>query len=111
MLAMSRAFPDAVIHTTLYEPESTYPEFAERTVITSRLNRIGPIRRSHRLGLPLLAMAASSMTVDADVVIVSSSGWAHGFGRTGHSARLLLLPRPVDLPDRTPTSAGPRSAR
>ena len=85
VLAMSRAFPDAVIHTTLYEPESTYPEFKERTVVTSRLNRIGPIRRSHRLGLPLLAIAASSMTVDADVVLVSSSGWAHGFGRTGHS--------------------------
>jgi glycosyltransferase involved in cell wall biosynthesis len=85
VLAMSRAFPDAVIHTTLYEPESTYPEFRERTVVTSRLNRIGPIRRSHRLGLPLLAMAAASMTVDADIVLVSSSGWAHGFGRTGHS--------------------------
>ena len=85
VLAMARAFPAAVIHTTLYEPESTYPEFAERTVVTSRLNRVGPIRRSHRLGLPLLAMAASSMTVDADLVLVSSSGWAHGFGRTGHS--------------------------
>lgn len=85
VLAMSRAFPDAVIHTTLYEPEGTYPEFADRTVVTSRLNKVGPIRRSHRLGLPLLAMAASSMTVDADVVLVSSSGWAHGFGRTGHS--------------------------
>ena len=85
VLAMSRAFPDAVIHTTLYEPENTYPEFAERTVVTSKLNRVGPIRRSHRLGLTLLAPAAMGMVVDADVVLMSSSGWAHGFQHTGLS--------------------------
>lgn len=85
VLAMSRAFPEAAIHTTLYDPEGTFPEFRERRIVTSGLNRVGAIRRSHRLGLPFLASAASSMTVDADVVLVSSSGWAHGFGRTGAS--------------------------
>ena len=85
VLAMARAFPEARIHTTLYDPGSTYPEFADHDVVTSPLNRVGPLRRDHRLALPLLAPASSSMRVDADVVLVSSSGWAHGFGHGGRS--------------------------
>ena len=85
VLAMARAFPEARIHTTLYDPEGTYPEFADHEVVTSPLNRVGPVRRDHRLGLPLLAPASSAMRVDADVVLVSSSGWAHGFRHTGRS--------------------------
>lgn len=85
VLAMARAFPGARIHTMLYDPDSTYPEFADHDVVTSPLNRLGPLRRDHRVALPLLAPASSRMTVDADVVLVSSSGWAHGFGHTGRS--------------------------
>ncbi len=85
VLAMARAFPGARIHTTLYDPAATYPEFAEHEVVTSPLNRVGPLRRDHRVALPLLAPASSRMTVDADVTLVSSSGWAHGFGHTGSS--------------------------
>jgi glycosyltransferase involved in cell wall biosynthesis len=85
VLAMARAFPEARIHTTLYDPTGTYPDFAEHDIVTSPLNRIGPVRRDHRLGLPLLARAASRFKVDADVVLVSSSGWAHGFHNTGRT--------------------------
>lgn len=85
VLAMARAFPEARIHTTLYDPEGTYPEFASHDVVTSPLNRIAPLRRDHRLALPLLAPAASAMRVDADVVLVSSSGWAHGFRHPGRT--------------------------
>lgn len=83
VLAMHRAFPDAPIYTTLYEPASTFPEFAGLDIRTSPLNRIGLLRRNHRLALPVLAFAASRMRVDADTVVVSSSGWAHGFRATG----------------------------
>ena len=85
VLAMARAFPEARIHTTLYDPEGTYPDFADHDIVTSPLNRLRPVRRDHRLGLPLLAPAASALRVDADVVLVSSSGWAHGFRHTGRS--------------------------
>ncbi|MFQ6173044.1 glycosyltransferase [Oryzobacter sp. R7] len=85
VLAMARAFPEARIHTTLYDPDGTYPEFAAHDIVTSPLNRIGPLRRRHRLALPFLAPTASAMRVDADVVLVSSSGWAHGFGHGGRS--------------------------
>lgn len=87
VLAMARAFPEARIYTTLYDPEGTYPDFAGFDIVTSPLNRIGPVRRDHRLGLPVLARVASNMRVDADVVLVSSSGWAHGFR---HSGRTLV---------------------
>lgn len=83
VLALSRIFPQAPIHTLLYDPGATYPEFAGRTVVTSPLNAVPPLRRNYRAALPLLAPAASAMRIDADVTIASSSGWAHGFRPTG----------------------------
>ena len=37
VLSMAKAFPDAAIYTTLYDPEGTYPEFADLNIITWRL--------------------------------------------------------------------------
>lgn len=99
VLSMSRAFPFAPIYTLLYEPATTYPEFAERDIRVSRLNRVAPLRKNHRAALPVLPVAARSVFIDADVVVTSSSGWAHGFRTSGrklvhcHSpARWLYLP-------------------
>lgn len=99
VLSLAKAFPDAEIHTLFYEPEQTYPELGEMRIRTSGLNRIGAFRRDPRIALPLLAVASSRMRIDADVVIASSSGWAHAFPTTGrkivycHSpARWLYLP-------------------
>lgn len=83
VLALQRAFPSAPVYTTLYEPSTTYPEFAASTILTSPLNRVGFLRRSHRLALPFLAWASNRVKVDADHTIVSSSGWAHGFRARG----------------------------
>ncbi len=85
MLALVRAFPEATVHTLLYDAGGTYPEFRDVHVVTSPLNRVGPLRRRHRVALPLLAPAASRMRVDADVTVVSTSGWAHGFDLRGRS--------------------------
>lgn len=83
VLALSRAYPQAPIYTTLYDPDATYPEFAEREIITSPLNRVGPLRTDHRRALPFLARAVSDTRIDADITIASSTGWAHGFTTTG----------------------------
>jgi glycosyltransferase involved in cell wall biosynthesis len=83
VLSMSRAFPDAPIYTLLYDPANTYPEFAERDIRVSRINGIGLFRKYHRAALPILPLAANSIKIDADVVVTSSSGWAHGFQTTG----------------------------
>jgi len=74
---MAAAFPGAVVRTSLYLAGGTFPEFGAVRVDPSWLNRIGPLRRSHRLALPLLAPTFSSMRIDADVTVCSSSGWAH----------------------------------
>ena len=83
VLAMHRAFPDATIYTTLYEPERTYPEFRNARIVTSALNDVPQLRRHHRSALPLLPLAARSMRITEDVVLASSSGWAHGFSASG----------------------------
>jgi glycosyltransferase involved in cell wall biosynthesis len=83
VLAMARAFPGSPIHTTLFEPSTTFPEFADLDVRPSRLNRIGFLRRNHRAALPLLPFASQSIEIDADVVLTSTSGWAHGFRTSG----------------------------
>lgn len=83
MLALHRAFPEAPIHTTLFDPGQTYPEFAELDVHPSPLNRVSGLRSNHRRAMPLLAWASERILVRARHTIVSSSGWAHGFRTTG----------------------------
>jgi glycosyltransferase involved in cell wall biosynthesis len=77
-LVLCRAFPGAPIYASLYEPAATFPEFRTVDVRVTPLNRIPWFRHRHRLALPLLAPAFSGLRVAADVVVCSSSGWAHG---------------------------------
>ncbi|RWR19188.1 glycosyltransferase [Microbacterium enclense] len=83
VLALHRAFPDAPLYTTLYEQATTYPEFSDVEIHTSWLNRVGALRRNHRLALPFLPFAAQSVKVPAECTIASSSGWSHGFATAG----------------------------
>lgn len=83
VLALHRMYPNAPIYTTLYDPQGTFPEFNDATIITSPLNRIALFRKHHRLALPLLPLAAWLLKVPTETAIVSSSGWAHGFRFTG----------------------------
>ena len=83
VLSLMKAFPEAPIYTTLYDPDTTFPEFRSADVRVSPLNKAGAMRGNHRMALPFLAPASSRITIDADVVIASSSGWAHGFRTNG----------------------------
>ncbi len=83
VLALADAFPSATIHTTLYDPAGTYPEFAAHRVRVSPLDKLPGLRRRHRLALPVLPTAVSALRIDAELTICSSSGWAHGFPTTG----------------------------
>ena len=85
VLALAKAFPDAPVFTSFYVPSATFPEFADLDVRTLPLNRIGFLRANHRLALPVLAPAFSRLRVSADVVICSSTGWAHGTHVSGRS--------------------------
>ena len=67
----------------LYDPDSDVPGVPRRPVVTSPINRVGALRRDHRAALPLLPYAVSQLRIDADVVVASSSGWAHGVPTPG----------------------------
>ncbi len=78
-LAMVEAMPGARLITSCYGPGRTFPEFAEHTVETTWLNHWSLFRRDARWALPLLARAFQGYHVaDADVVVCSNIGWAHG---------------------------------
>lgn len=83
VLSMLAAFPAAPVHTSMYLPERTFPAFAGEDVRTLTLNRFPFLRQDHRRALPFLAQAFARMHVDADLVMCSSSGWAHGLQTDG----------------------------
>jgi glycosyltransferase involved in cell wall biosynthesis len=83
VLALGAAFPGAPVYTTLFHPGGTFPEMAGLDVRTSPLDRVPRLRGRHRLAFPLLAAAAASLRIDAEVAICSSSGWAHAVQVTG----------------------------
>ena len=83
VLSLATAFPGAPILTSLYDAAKTYPEFADLPISSAGIDRYDAFRRNHRLALPLLARSFSSMVAHADVVVCSSSGWAHGIQTDG----------------------------
>ncbi|HSH62142.1 MAG TPA: glycosyltransferase [Acidimicrobiales bacterium] len=92
VLSMLRAFPGAPLYTSLYEPDATFPEFRDHDVRPLWTNRIGALRRDHRRGLFLYPFAFSGLRVDADVVLCSSSGFAHGVRTTGRKVVYCYTP-------------------
>jgi glycosyltransferase involved in cell wall biosynthesis len=72
------AFPKAPVYTSLFAPESTFPEYGLADVRSMRVNDFDVLRHSHRLAMPFLATSFSGLKVDAAVTICSTSGWAHG---------------------------------
>jgi glycosyltransferase involved in cell wall biosynthesis len=93
VLALSRTFPSAPIYTSVYEPRLTFPEFADRHIQTTPLQRVPMVRRHHRIGLPLYPAAFGRLHVPAKVVICSTSGWAHGV--TADGTKVLYVYNPA----------------
>ena len=80
VLAMLEAFPGARLVTSVYDPDATFPEFRDHDVETLWPDRFDLLRADPRRALPVLGRAVSRHRIeDADVVLASSSGWAHGF--------------------------------
>jgi glycosyltransferase involved in cell wall biosynthesis len=78
-LALCDLFPDADVFTAVYDEEGTEGRFARRTVHTSFLQRLKPTARTFRALLPLYPAAMESLDMRGyDLVISSSSAWAHG---------------------------------
>ncbi len=78
VLELLRAFPGARLLTSCFNPKTSYPEFREHQIETLWVDRFPPFRRDPRLAFPFLASAFRRRWIfDADVVVCSSSGWAH----------------------------------
>ena len=85
--AMAATWPQARIHTLLYDEAGTEGRFAGRDVHTSALQRLPLDQRSFRRLLPLYPFAARAMRPDDhDLLLSSSSAFAHGF-RAARGAR------------------------
>src|SRR5688572_7574718 len=72
-------WPTAPIMTLLYDEEGTHHRFSSREVTTSRLQTLRMAQQNFRRLLPLFPYAAERLPVqDADLVVSSSSAFAHG---------------------------------
>ena len=77
--AICDAWPDADVFTAVYDPKGTEGRFEARHPQTSFLQRLRPTSRTFRPLLPLYPHAIESLDLRGyDVVVSSSSAWAHG---------------------------------
>jgi glycosyltransferase involved in cell wall biosynthesis len=95
VLEMASMWPDAPLYTSLYRPESTFPEFQGYDVRTSFLDRL-PVDGGFRALLPLYPAAFTSFgMLDEELVISSSSGWAHGVRTSPESVHVVYCYAPA----------------
>jgi glycosyltransferase involved in cell wall biosynthesis len=88
-------WPRAPILTALYRPDSTFPEFREHEVRPSFLNRL-PVDKGFRGLLPMYPVAFESFgAVDADLLICSSSAFAHGIRTTARARHVVYCHTPA----------------
>ena len=72
-------FPQADVFTAVYDEKATDGRFAGRGVRTTALQRLRPNARTFRALLPLYPAAIESLDLRGyDLVVSSSSAWAHG---------------------------------
>ncbi|HEX2084680.1 MAG TPA: glycosyltransferase [Solirubrobacteraceae bacterium] len=77
--AICDLYPRADVYTAVYDERGTAGWFAHRHVNTSFLQRLRPTARTFRALLPLYPYAMESLDLSRyDLVISSSSAWAHG---------------------------------
>lgn len=93
VLTLTAMWPRAPLYTSLYRSASTFPEFGGCDVRTSVLQHI-PVDRGFRALLPLYPAAFASLRANADLVISSSSAFAHGVGRRRGSFHVVYCHTP-----------------
>jgi glycosyltransferase involved in cell wall biosynthesis len=78
-LELCEMWQEADIYTAVYDEDGTEGRFSERAVHTSFLQRLRPTARTFRPLLPFYPAAIESFDLTGyDLVISSSSAWAHG---------------------------------
>jgi glycosyltransferase involved in cell wall biosynthesis len=78
-LELCEMWPQADLYTAVYDEDGTEGRFSKREVHTSFLQRLRPTARTFRPLLPLYPAAIESFDLSGyDLVVSSSSAWAHG---------------------------------
>jgi glycosyltransferase involved in cell wall biosynthesis len=95
VLALSEIWPDAPIYTSLYRADLTFPGFGAIDVRTSPLQWL-PVDGAFRNLFPLYPAAFRAFgRLEHDVVISSSSGWAHSVRTAEHSFHAVYCHAPA----------------
>jgi glycosyltransferase involved in cell wall biosynthesis len=94
-LALCDLFPQAELFTAVYDEQGTEGRFAHRQVHTSFLQRLRPTARTFRTLLPLYPAAMESLDLRGfDLVVSSSSAWAHGVIPDDHAIHVCYCHNP-----------------
>jgi glycosyltransferase involved in cell wall biosynthesis len=94
-LELAAIWPEAPIYTSLYRPGSTFCAFRDHDVRTSFLDRL-PIDDGFRDVAPLYPAAFGSFgELDYDIVVSSSSGWAHGVHTAARTTHVIYFHAPA----------------
>jgi glycosyltransferase involved in cell wall biosynthesis len=84
VLALHELFPEAPVYTSVYDAKGTFAEFRDLDVRPSELQRLPHRGGRARALLPLYPRAFDRMQLAGyDLVVSSSSGWAHGVRAPG----------------------------
>jgi glycosyltransferase involved in cell wall biosynthesis len=94
-LELARMWPRAPVYTSLYRHSSTFAGFAEHDVRPSPLDRL-PVDTHFRALAPLYPLAFRSFgALSEELVISSSSGWAHGVRTSPESLHVVYCHTPA----------------
>jgi glycosyltransferase involved in cell wall biosynthesis len=92
---IAACFPDATIFTLLYDERRTQGAFGHRVVKTSMLQHLPVRQRGFRRLLPLLPAATERLDLGQhDVVVSSSSAFAHGVRPSSHRLHISYCHSP-----------------
>ena len=94
-LEMCDLYPEADIYTAVYDEDGTEGRFSHREIHTSFLQRTHPTARTFRTLLPLYPSAIESFDLSGyDLVISSSSAWAHAVICDGDTVHVCYCHNP-----------------
>jgi glycosyltransferase involved in cell wall biosynthesis len=94
--ALHDVYPDAPVHTSVYDPSAMPPEYRSWDIRTSSLQRWPARRKLHRLMLPFYPAAFESFDLSAyDVVVSSSSAFAKGVITLPHTRHVCYMHAPM----------------
>lgn len=93
--ALHSLWPSAPVFTSLFDPDAMPASFGAMDVRTTFMQRLPGLRR-RQLGLPLYPAAMRSLDLSGfDLVLSSSSGWAHGVLADDDATHLVYCHTPA----------------